>query len=41
MDIRQMRYFMEICRLGSVSRAAESLFVSQQGLSSSIRRLEQ
>ena len=41
MDIRQMRYFMEICRLGSVSRAAESMFVSQQGLSSSIRRLEQ
>lgn len=40
MDIRQMRYFMEICRLGSISQAADSLFISQQGLSSAVRRLE-
>lgn len=40
MDIRQLRYFIEICKLGSISRTAESLFISQQGLSSSIRRLE-
>lgn len=40
MDVRQLRYFVEICKLGSISRAAESLYISQQGLSSSIRRLE-
>jgi DNA-binding transcriptional LysR family regulator len=41
MDIRQMRYFLEICKFGSISQAANSLFISQQGLSSAIRRLEQ
>jgi len=41
MDIRQMRYFLEICKFGSISQAASSLFISQQGLSSAIRRLEQ
>ena len=41
MDIRQMRYFLEICKFGSISQAAGSLFISQQGLSSAIRRLEQ
>lgn len=41
MDIRQMRYFLEICKFGSISRAANSMFISQQGLSSAIRRLEQ
>jgi len=38
MDIRQMRYFMEICKLGSISQAADSLYISQQGLSSAVRR---
>ena len=32
---------MEICKFGSISQAAGSLFISQQGLSSAIRRLEQ
>lgn len=41
MDIRQMRYFLEICKYGSISQAANRLFISQQGLSSAIRRLEQ
>ena len=40
MDIRQMRYFLEICKLGSISQAADSLYISQQGLSSAVRRLE-
>lgn len=40
MDIRQMRYFIEVCKLGGISQAANSLYISQQGLSSSIRRLE-
>lgn len=41
MDVRQMRYFLEICKFGSISQAANSMFISQQGLSSAIRRLEQ
>lgn len=40
MDINQFIYFGEICRAGSLSRAAENLHLSQQGLSLSIRRLE-
>lgn len=40
MDIKQIKYFLEICKYGSISRAANTLFISQQGLSSSIRRLE-
>lgn len=40
MDIKQMKYFLEICKYGSISQAARSLFISQQGLSSAIRRLE-
>lgn len=40
MDIKQMRYFIEVCKLGGISQAANSLYISQQGLSSSIRRLE-
>ena len=40
MDINQFIYFGEICRTGSMSRAAENLHLSQQGLSLSIRRLE-
>ncbi len=40
MDINQFIYFEEICRAGSLSRAAENLHLSQQGLSLSIKRLE-
>jgi DNA-binding transcriptional LysR family regulator len=40
MDIRQMKYFLEICKCGSISKAADSLFISQQGLSSAMHRLE-
>ena len=40
MDVRQMRYFLEICKYGSISQAASSLYISQQGLSSAVRRLE-
>lgn len=35
-----MKYFLEICKYGSISHAAQTLFISQQGLSSAIRRLE-
>lgn len=40
MDINQILYFIEVCSTGNISRAAEKLHMSQQGLSASIRRLE-
>lgn len=40
MDCKQLRYFLTICEQGSISKAAENLFISQQALSSSIGRLE-
>ena len=40
MDINQFIYFGEICRTGSLSKAAENLHLSQQGLSLSVKRLE-
>ena len=40
MDINQLRYFIEICKLGSMSKAAVSLNISPQGISAAIRRLE-
>ncbi len=41
MEFRQLIYFVEVCKSGSFSRAAEKLYVSQQGLSVSIKRLEE
>ena len=41
MKLHQMYYFDAVCRLGSVSRAAEELHISQPSVSSSIRELEQ
>ncbi|MCL1896623.1 MAG: LysR family transcriptional regulator [Clostridiales bacterium] len=41
MNIRQLRYFIEICETRSFSKAAERLYISQQGLSMAIMRLEQ
>lgn len=40
MDINQILYFIEVCSTGNISKAAEKLHMSQQGLSASIRRLE-
>lgn len=40
MDISQLRYFLEICRCGSISQAANHLYMSQQGVSRSLIRLE-
>ena len=39
-DINQFYYFLEICRCGKMSKAAEKLHISQQGLSVAMRRLE-
>ncbi len=41
MEIRQIRYFLEIAQTGSYSRAAENLSVSQPALSMAIKKLEE
>ena len=41
MDLDQLRVFLEIIRLGSFSRAAESCFRSQPAVSAQIRQLEE
>jgi DNA-binding transcriptional LysR family regulator len=41
LDIRQLRYFVEICRLKNFTRAAEASYISPQGISLSIQRLEE
>lgn len=40
MNEKQLRYFINIAELGSYSKAANMLFVSQQALSKSIKNLE-
>lgn len=40
MELLQLRYFAEVARLGSYTRAAESLHVSQPSLSQAVHRLE-
>ena len=41
MEIRVLRYFLEIARAGNMSRAAETLHVSQPALSKQMKDLEQ
>ncbi len=41
MDLLQLQYFREIARCGTMSKAAERLFVSQPTLSGSLSRLEE
>ena len=40
MTLNQLEYFCAVCRYHSITRAAESLFVSQPTISTSIRNLE-
>lgn len=40
MDIKHLRYFMEVARQRSFSRAAETLHVSQSAISKMIKDLE-
>jgi len=40
MDLVQLKYFQMVARIGSLSRAAQELFVTQPNLSKSIARLE-
>lgn len=41
MEIRVLRYFLEIARIGNMSRAAETLHVSQPTLSKQMKELEE
>jgi DNA-binding transcriptional LysR family regulator len=40
MEIRQLRYFVAICETGSFSKASHKCFISHQGISLAIMRLE-
>lgn len=41
MEIRQLRYFVEICKTGSFAQAAENCYITAQGISVSLRKLEE
>ena len=41
MELRQLKYFMEVGRLGSFSLASKSLFITQSTISQQIRKLEE
>lgn len=41
MEIRQLEYFQTVCRLNSISRAAEQLHVAQPSVSIAIQKLEE
>ncbi|MDI9489088.1 MAG: LysR family transcriptional regulator [Bacillota bacterium] len=41
MDLKQLRYFLQICEDKSFSNAAKSLFITQQALSKSIKNMEE
>ncbi len=40
MDLRQLEYFQMVCRLNSMTRAAERLYVAQPAISVAIHKLE-
>jgi DNA-binding transcriptional LysR family regulator len=40
MDVRQFKYFVEICKYGSFAQAAATCNISPQGISMAIQRLE-
>ncbi|GEA32829.1 LysR family transcriptional regulator [Clostridium diolis] len=41
MDIKQLKYFLQICEDESFSKAAKNLYITQQGLSKAIKSLEE
>src|SRR5690606_5758821 len=40
MELRQLRYFVRIVELGSLTRAAKDLYIAQPALSAQISKLE-
>lgn len=40
MDIKQLKYFLQICKNNSFSETAKKLYITQQGVSKSIKSLE-
>lgn len=40
MTLIQIRYFLEICKYGTLSKAADQLFISQPALSGAMKDLE-
>lgn len=40
MDIKQLRYFIAVYQNGSIAKAANKVYISQQGLSMALLRLE-
>ncbi len=40
MKVMQLRYFMEVCRCGSVTKAAKELYISQPSVTSAIHEME-
>ena len=41
MELRQLRYFVEVGRLKSYSLASKSLYITQSTISQQIRKLEE
>lgn len=41
MELRQLRYFLEVCKTKNMSSAASNVFISQQGMSKMMRCLEE
>lgn len=41
MKLHQLRYFQEVCRQQSITKAAENLHISQPAVSAAIRELEE
>ena len=40
MTLQQLRYIIEVARYGSISEAAEKLFVTQPSITTAIRNIE-
>lgn len=41
MDIKQLKYFLQVCKHKSFSKAAKEIYITQQGLSKAIGNLEE
>ena len=41
MELRQIQYFVQLYKDCNITKASQALFISQQGLSKSIHKLEE